>query len=60
MSAPTRLEGEAFISDQPELPPFTETLSWSQRHPRVLVAAGIALTVASGVAGLAAGLGGGL
>ncbi len=42
----------------PSLPPFTDTLNWAQRHPLVLVVAGITFTVVSGVVGLVAGLGG--
>lgn len=41
-----------------DLPDFRESLTWTQRHPRVLVAAGLTLTVASGVAGLLVALGG--
>jgi len=36
------------------------THSWTQRHPRAVVAAGLTLAMASGVAGLALGLGGAL
>ena len=42
------------------LPPFTESLTWVQRHPRAVVVAGLTLTVASGVSGLVLALGGAL
>ncbi len=44
----------------PTLPPFTDTLSVSQRVPRITVAIGLTVAVASGVAGLVVALAGGL
>jgi hypothetical protein len=43
--------------DRPTLPPYTQTLTPTQCFPRVVVAVGIALTAASGVAGLVTAFG---
>lgn len=57
LAVPISIRENGTSPRDPQLPPFSESLTFSQRFPCMVVVGGLALTIAAGVIGLAFAVG---